>query len=90
MRRKEAVYLPSLINSDFPLKEVAGSNPVVATNKKYCGMVAVVARWAHNPKVGGSNPSPATKIIRGCSSNEERLSVKQRVVSSSLTIPATF
>jgi len=22
---------------------------------------AGVARWAHNPKVGGSNPSPATK-----------------------------
>ena len=22
---------------------------------------AVAARWAHNPKVGGSNPSPATK-----------------------------
>ena len=22
---------------------------------------AVVARWAHNPKVGGSNPSSATK-----------------------------
>ena len=24
---------------------------------------AVAARWAHNPKVGGSNPSPATKPI---------------------------
>ena len=24
-------------------------------------MVAEVARWAHNPKVGGSNPSLATK-----------------------------
>ena len=22
---------------------------------------AVVARWAHNPKVAGSNPAPATK-----------------------------
>ena len=22
---------------------------------------AVVARWAHNPKVAGSNPTPATK-----------------------------
>ncbi len=22
----------------------------------------MVARWAHNPKVGGSNPSSATKI----------------------------
>ena len=25
---------------------------------------AVAARWAHNPKVGGSNPSPATKESR--------------------------
>ncbi len=24
---------------------------------------AVAARWAHNPKVGGSNPSPATRIV---------------------------
>jgi hypothetical protein len=25
------------------------------------GWSSLVARWAHNPKVGGSNPSPATK-----------------------------
>ena len=24
------------------------------------GWSSLVARWAHNPKVGGSNPSPAT------------------------------
>ena len=28
----------------------------------YCEVVAVVARRAHNPKVGGSNPSLATLI----------------------------
>ena len=29
------------------------------------GWSSLVARWAHNPKVGGSNPPPATKgIIR--------------------------
>jgi hypothetical protein len=27
------------------------------------GWSSLVARWAHNPKVGGSNPPPATKII---------------------------
>jgi hypothetical protein len=27
-------------------------------------MEQMVARWAHNSKVGGSNPSPATKIIK--------------------------
>ena len=29
--------------------------------KIYCGVEQLVARWAHNPKVVGSNPSPATK-----------------------------
>src|ERR1700752_2971403 len=26
------------------------------------GWSSLVARWAHNPKVGGSNPSPATNL----------------------------
>ena len=29
------------------------------------GQSSLVARWAHNPKVVGSNPSPATKWFRG-------------------------
>ena len=29
--------------------------------KIYCGMEQLVARWAHNPKVVGSSPAPATK-----------------------------
>ncbi len=28
------------------------------------GVEQLVARWAHNPKVGGSNPPPATKILK--------------------------
>ena len=28
------------------------------------GWSSLVARWAHNPKVGGSNPPPATKFLR--------------------------
>jgi hypothetical protein len=32
----------------------------ICTSKKLRGG-AVVARWAHNPKVGGSNPPSATK-----------------------------
>jgi hypothetical protein len=28
------------------------------------GWSSLVARWAHNPKVGGSNPPPATNFIR--------------------------
>jgi hypothetical protein len=27
------------------------------------GWSSLVARWAHNPKVGGSNPPPATKSV---------------------------
>ena len=34
---------------------------------------AVVARWAHNPKVGGSNPSSATKKKPCCDSNRALL-----------------
>ena len=35
------------------------------------GWSSPVARWAHNPKVAGSNPVPATNFferLRGCSS----------------------
>ncbi len=32
--------------------------------KIYCGMEQLVARWAHNPKVVGSSPAPATKAGR--------------------------
>jgi hypothetical protein len=28
--------------------------------KIYCGVEQLVARWAHNPKVVGSSPTPAT------------------------------
>ena len=28
------------------------------------GWSSPVARWAHNPEVVGSNPTPATKIIK--------------------------
>ena len=29
------------------------------------GWSSPVARWAHNPKVGGSNPPPATNLFNG-------------------------
>ena len=31
---------------------------------KYRGVEQLVARWAHNPKVAGSSPVPATKTIK--------------------------
>ena len=36
-----------------------GSNPTLSTNI-YRGVEQLVARRAHNPKVGGSSPPPAT------------------------------
>ena len=33
------------------------------------GWSSLVARWAHNPKVAGSNPAPATIIISGTCNN---------------------
>src|ERR1043165_8934092 len=29
----------------------------------FAGWSSLVARWAHNPKVGGSNPPPATNLF---------------------------
>src|SRR5438270_330676 len=31
----------------------------------FAGWSSLVARWAHNPKVGGSNPPPATNLPCG-------------------------
>jgi hypothetical protein len=39
----------------------AGSSPALST---YSGMEQLVARWAHNPKVTGSSPVPATMSKR--------------------------
>src|SRR5699024_8505663 len=41
---------------DLPLE---GTSPKVVIND--AGWSSSVARWAHNPKVAGSNPAPATK-----------------------------
>jgi hypothetical protein len=40
-------------------KEVGRSEPIQYTSN--AGWSSLVARWAHNPKVAGSNPAPATK-----------------------------
>jgi hypothetical protein len=34
-------------------------------NPLHCGVVEVASRLAHNQKIGGSNPSPATKRRTG-------------------------
>ena len=44
------------------------------------GWSSLVARWAHNPKVGGSNPPPATKKAvrqqRGQPRSQEQLTTQ--------------
>ena len=40
--------------------EIAGSSPA---RTAHCGVEQLVARWAHNPKVAGSNPAPATNKL---------------------------
>ena len=36
-------------------------SPIPNSYNITAGWSSLVARWAHNPKVVGSNPSPATK-----------------------------
>ena len=40
-------------------KEVGRTEAIQYTSN--AGWSSLVARWAHNPKVAGSNPAPATK-----------------------------
>ena len=42
-----------------------------------------LARWAHNPKVGGSNPSPANVLDGGIAQSVEQWNHNPRVVGSS-------
>ena len=46
------------------------------------GWSSLVARWAHNPKVRGSNPLPATNLVPWCSWLT-RLPVTQKIAGSS-------
>jgi hypothetical protein len=36
--------------------------PLLGCYHRNAGWSSLVARWAHNPKVGGSNPPPATNL----------------------------
>ena len=46
----------------------AGSNPALGTRHYIAGWSSTAARRAHNPKVTGSNPVPATIFFWRCSS----------------------
>ena len=64
--KRRLSYIFKLSTLNFQLKIVRGG--------------AVVARWAHNPKVGGSIPSPATK-------EKSRTTKKDRSFDLSFFVP---
>src|ERR1051325_1580104 len=45
-----------------PDKREVGSSNLPRPTRIDAGWSSPVARWAHNPKVAGSNPAPATKF----------------------------
>src|SRR5580658_6272235 len=52
----------------FFRKPLATPKQKIDATHRHCyhenaGWSSLVARWAHNPKVGGSNPPPATKFL---------------------------
>src|ERR1022692_2557468 len=49
------------LRNDCPLARFDGT-PLGCYDRN-AGWSSLVARWAHNPKVGGSNPPPATNGI---------------------------
>ena len=52
------------IRPSFPNDSNVSHDPI-DSNHSVAGWSSPVARWAHNPKVGGSNPPPATKTLSG-------------------------
>ena len=54
------------------------------------GWSSLVARWAHNPKVAGSNPVPATKHFGDVAQLGEHLICIQGVAGSIPVISTSF
>ena len=52
------------MKTDRSVKARRGSNPLSSSIFIIAGWSSLAARWAHNPKVDGSNPSPAIFYIR--------------------------
>ena len=57
---------------------------------KPAGWSSLVARWAHNPKVGGSNPPPATNFLIGLQAVGNSTKGAKRGASAALFHFATF
>ena len=82
--RNTQVWLKgSVLKTDRSGNRRRGSNPFSSANLIYISRDRAVwlARWAHNPKVEGSNPSPATIMVSWWS-GLTRLPVKQKIAGS--------
>ena len=68
MWRNTQVWLKGpVLKTGRSCKRRRGSNPFSSANFNVlhiAGWSSLVARWAHNPEVVGSNPSPATIYLR--------------------------
>ena len=52
----------TLALTSCPLRHKVAKLPTNRKSINAAGWSSLVARWAHNPKVLGSNPSPATNL----------------------------
>ena len=51
----------SVLKTERSCERRRGSNPFSSAINFHRGVEQLAARWAHNPKVGGSSPPSATK-----------------------------
>ncbi len=72
------------------MRSVVRVYPGPPFEKYIAGWSSLVARWAHNPKVAGSNPVPATKFVGDVAQLAERLICIQEVAGSTPVISTNF
>ena len=63
-----AVLYAGSVSEPFPAFTIVAGKVYNATSKHGAGWSSPVARRAHNPKVAGSNPAPATITFLGARS----------------------
>ena len=65
-------------------QQVIGSSPIIGFKLNIAGWSSLEARRAHNPKVVGSNPAPATRT-KYCVYAQIAQSVEQRIENPRVT-----
>jgi hypothetical protein len=79
------------LGEHLPYKQGVGSSSLSSSTIFYiaAGWSSLVARWAHNPKVDGSNPSPATNYIFGSVAQSVEQRTENPCVGGSIPSRAT-